>query len=456
LRGARAVTDPTQDIRPIIEEAAERVGLKASIKEMRRLSGGAINQNFLAELTDGSDQTHRWVLRRGQSLPIPGSLNRAAEFAVVSHAEKMGVAVAKPITLIEHESNSASVFQWCSGQTDGRAILSWLSKSDQHANAEKTKRLTQSLGVQLARLHSTQSAETAAKTLTTHLGPRPDDGFAASIDLLKRSFSKVKAPKSYLIAAYEACLNEAETIQRARGQTKAPACIAHNDFRLGNLMIDPSTSQLTAVLDWEFTAWGDPMADIGWVSAPCWRFGGSGPVAGFGAVDDLLTGYASACADAQAIVQMKARVAGELGFWQRYAHLRWAVIAAQQGERAISGDVEALELLLTGAMVASILEPTLAHYWGSLPTIALGERDAPEPAHAALDQLLAEAAHHLKSYLGAQLSGSQRYSALMSANAIRLARGGLRLKKNASVHSNATDQARHELAADLAVWSFRG
>lgn len=450
------MTDPTQDIRLIIEEAAERVGLKASIKEIRRLAGGAINQNFLAELTDSSGQIHRWVLRRGQSLPIPGSLNRAAEFAVVSHAEKMGVTVAKPITLIEHESNSGSVFQWCPGQTDGRSILNWLNKSAEHSDAETTKRLTQSLGVQLARLHSTQSAEAAAKTLTTHLGPRPDDGFSASIDLLKRSFSRVKAPKSYLNAAYEACLNEAETIQHARGQTKAPACIAHNDFRLGNLMIDPSTSQLTAVLDWEFTAWGDPMADIGWVSAPCWRFGGSAPVAGFGAVDDLLTGYASACADAQAIAQIKARVASELGFWQRYAHLRWAVIAAQQGERAISGDVEALELLLTGAMVASILEPTLAHYWGSLPTIALGERDVPEPAHAALDQLLAEAAYHLKSHLGAQLSGSQRYSALMSANAIRLARGALRVGQNTASRSDPTARATRDFAADLAVWSFRG
>ena len=453
MHGARAVTDPTQDIRPIIEQAAERIGLKVSIQEIRRLSGGAINQNFLAELIDSTGQTHRWVLRRGQSLPIPGSLNRAAEYAVVSHAAEIGVTVAKPLALIENQNISVSVFQWCPGQTDGRAILSWLSKSDQRANTEITKQLTQSLGIQLARLHSAQSAETAAAKLSAHLEPRPGDGFTASIDLLKRSFARVKEPKSYLIAAYEACLNEADAIQQARGETKEPACIAHNDFRLGNLMIDPSTSQLTAVLDWEFTAWGDPMADIGWVSAPCWRFGGAAAVAGFGSVDDLLTGYASVCTGTQAIAQIKARVASELGFWQRYAHLRWAIIAAQQGERAISGDVEALELLLTGAMVASILEPTLAHYWGLSPSATL---DAPAPAQAALDRLLAEAALHLKSHLGAQLSGSQRYSALMSANAIRLARGALRVGQNTASPSDPTAQARRDLAADLAVWSFRG
>ncbi|HVP98889.1 MAG TPA: phosphotransferase [Roseiarcus sp.] len=30
---------------------------------------------------------------------------------------------------------------------------------------------------------------------------------------------------------------------------------------------------LTAVLDWEFAGWGDPMSDIGWFCAECWRFG---------------------------------------------------------------------------------------------------------------------------------------------------------------------------------------
>ncbi len=28
---------------------------------------------------------------------------------------------------------------------------------------------------------------------------------------------------------------------------------------------------LTAVLDWEFAAWGDPMLDLGWLCTECWR-----------------------------------------------------------------------------------------------------------------------------------------------------------------------------------------
>jgi hypothetical protein len=48
----------------------------------------------------------------------------------------------------------------------------------------------------------------------------------------------------------------------------------------------------------------------------------------------------------------------------------------------------------------------------------------------------------------------------MSANAIRLARGALRLPKSDSADSTNSDSAamlaKEELAADLAIWNFRG
>src|SRR5690606_38467189 len=50
--------------------------------------------------------------------------------------------------------------------------------------------------------------------------------------------------------------------------------LAHRDFRTGNLMID--AHGLTAVLDWEFAAWSHPLEDLGWLCAPCWRFGQRG------------------------------------------------------------------------------------------------------------------------------------------------------------------------------------
>jgi aminoglycoside phosphotransferase (APT) family kinase protein len=447
------VTDWSQEVTPFIETAAATLGRKLSIQKIQRLSGGAINQNFLVELSDHEGALLKWVLRRGQSLPIPGSLDRASEYAMVTHADAIGMTVAKPVALVNQPQASASIFQWCEGQTEGRTLLGQLASSPPDA----IRGLAQSLGAELGRLHGQASSTQAGKVLAGVLGKRPGCGFSASIDLLTKSFARVKAPKRYLTEAFQHCVRESEQVFKARGNASEPACVSHNDFRLGNLMIEPKTTRLTAVLDWEFTAWGDPLADIGWLTAPCWRFGGQSAVAGFGEIDDLLTGYASANEDSAHRQRLQERVVRELHFWQRYAHLRWAIIAAQQGERAVSGDSEALELLLTGAMVASILEPTLGHYWGDVPKTTL---QPPGLVESELDRLLSEAGLHLKSHLASGLSGPQRYSALMSANAIRLARGALRLPKPDSMSSTGSDSsamlAKEELAEDLAVWNFRG
>ena len=123
--------------------------------------------------------------------------------------------------------------------------------------------------------------------------------------------------------------------------------LVHRDFRTGNYMVDENG--LTGVLDWEFTTWSNPLEDIGWLCARCWRFGQLGKereVGGIGSREALYRGYE--------------RVSGEkinheaVFFWEVFAHMRWAVIAIRQGERHISGEESSLELALTSHIVPEL------------------------------------------------------------------------------------------------------
>ena len=50
----------------------------------------------------------------------------------------------------------------------------------------------------------------------------------------------------------------------ARIPSSGPPTLVHNDFKLDNVMLDAeSPDRIEAVLDWEMTAIGDPLCDLG-------------------------------------------------------------------------------------------------------------------------------------------------------------------------------------------------
>ena len=109
--------------------------------------------------------------------------------------------------------------------------------------------------------------------------------------------------------------------------------LVHNDFRNGNFMVN--TDGVVAVLDWEIAHIGDPMRDLGWICTSSWRFGGDGPVGGFGTREDLFAGYAS--------------ITGEpvdpdhVRFWEVFGSFWWAVGCLGMAEHYRSGPDKTVE-----------------------------------------------------------------------------------------------------------------
>ncbi|HGN1815710.1 TPA: phosphotransferase family protein, partial [Pseudomonas aeruginosa] len=132
-------------------------------------------------------------------------------------------------------------------------------------------------------------------------------------------------------------------------------CLLHRDYRTGNYLA--SEQGLEAVLDWEFTGWGDPCEDLGWFTARCWRFTRPDLEAGgIGQLEDFLGGYHE--------VSPLRIERSQLHYWQVMATLRWAVIALQQGQRHLSGEEPSIELALTARLLPE-LELDILHMTGA-------------------------------------------------------------------------------------------
>jgi aminoglycoside phosphotransferase (APT) family kinase protein len=107
--------------------------------------------------------------------------------------------------------------------------------------------------------------------------------------------------------------------------------VVHGDFRTGNLIT--GEEGIRCVLDWELAQTGDPMQDLGWLCIRTWRFGGAGPVGGFGAREDLYTAYETA--GGYGVDPSHAR------FWEAFGNVKWAVDCLRLGMRGIEeGSVE--------------------------------------------------------------------------------------------------------------------
>jgi aminoglycoside phosphotransferase (APT) family kinase protein len=193
--------------------------------------------------------------------------------------------------------------------------------------------LTRRLGRELARIHGLKPGPAGLDIL----GPAPTRPAAAEIARLRAALGRLHDARP----ALEWGLRWAECCAPAPSRVT----LTHRDFRTGNYMVD--RDGLTAILDWEFAGWGDPHADLGWFCAACWRFGRVDLEAGgIGTRADLYRGYTDECGIA---VDDEA-----VRYWEVVAHLRWAVIALQQGARHWSGEEPSLELALTGAIVPEL------------------------------------------------------------------------------------------------------
>ncbi len=304
-----------------------------SVEDARPLTGGAIQENWLIDACfSGGPMAGRQelVLRSDALSQVAASLTRAEEFRLLQTAHTAGVTVPEPLWLCEDAAVLGKPF-YLMRRIGGTAVGRRIVKDDGPGGNKVT--LAERLGEELARIH----AITPSRNRLDFLEMPGRSPALHAVGRYRAFLDALGQPRP----ALEWGLRWSEVHAPPAG----PLVLVHQDFRTGNYMVDEQG--LTGILDWEFCAWGEAMSDIGWFCAKCWRFGRDEREAGgIAGREPFYRGYQ--------------RVSGRevdpvaVAYWEVMAHIRWAVIALQQGERHLSGGEPSLELALTGRRIAEL------------------------------------------------------------------------------------------------------
>ncbi len=212
-----------------------------------RTVGG--HSNLTYRIDDGAGRSA--VIRRppqGKLLPKAHDMSR--EWAIISALAPTAVPVAQPIAFCEDPSVTGAWF-YVMGLVDGRALYSAAETEDWVAEAERPAFARSFISV-LAALHDLDPDEIGLGELG-----RKDGYIARQVRTWYGSWTSSMADADYddprAHALREFILD--------RVPDQGPARVVHGDYGVHNCLTGPD-SRIAAVVDWEISTLGDPLADL--------------------------------------------------------------------------------------------------------------------------------------------------------------------------------------------------
>lgn len=212
-----------------------------------QIAGGRSNLTFKVTGADGA----QFVLRRpplGHVLATAHDMGR--EHRLISAVAQADVPVAPALGMCtDIEVNDAPFYVM--GFVDG-VVLDSPAKGGE-ITVEARRAASQSLADTLAKLHSVDIDAVGLGTLA-----KREDYVGRQ---LKRWSAQWDASKTRELPSME----RVRDLLRDKAPEQRFTGIVHGDYRFGNVMVDPKTGLLQAVLDWELCTLGDVLADVGYV-----------------------------------------------------------------------------------------------------------------------------------------------------------------------------------------------
>ena len=225
---------------------------------VQQFKGGQSNPTYKLE-TPGRN----YVLRRkpfGKLLPSAHAVDR--EFRVISALHPTGFPVARPYALCQDDGVIGVAF-YIMECVEGRSL--WNGALPSLSGPER-RALYESMIGTLAKLHTTDIAAVGLSDFG-----KPGNYFARQIERWSKQYRASETDK------HETMDRLIEWLPRTVPAQERTS-IVHGDFRLDNTIVHKTEPRTVAVLDWELSTLGDPLADfsyfmMSWVMEPDGRSG---------------------------------------------------------------------------------------------------------------------------------------------------------------------------------------
>ncbi|SHF90335.1 phosphotransferase family protein [Streptoalloteichus hindustanus] len=222
----------------------ERPGLVAGPLAADLIAGGRSNLTY--RLTDG---VHRWVLRRpplGHVLATAHDMAR--EHRVISALAGSPVPVPETVLLCTDSAVLGAPF-YVMANVPGVVLRG--QEDTTRLGPQRARAVSHALIDVLADLHTLDPAAVGLADFG-----RPEGYLARQVARWRK---QLDASRSRDLPG----VDELHARLAAAIPPSARASIVHGDYRLDNVLVDPTAPRITAVLDWEMATLGDPLADLG-------------------------------------------------------------------------------------------------------------------------------------------------------------------------------------------------
>jgi aminoglycoside phosphotransferase (APT) family kinase protein len=306
-----------------------------------KFKGGQSNPTYLIEAASG-----RYVLRRkppGHLLASAHAVDR--EFRVLQALHGSAVPVAAPLHLCADPSVIGSMF-YLMEYVDGRIF--WDPSLPEVAR-EGRGDYFEAIIATLAAVHT---IDVNAVGLADY--GKPGNYFARQI---ARWSEQYRNSETGSIAAMDALIQRLPARCPADDGTVA---LAHGDYRIDNLMFHPAEPRVIAVVDWELSTLGQPLADLGYFCMAL-RLPRNPALPGLAGLDRAALGIPDEAAILRRYSELTGRqIPDDWGFVLAFSFFRLAAIAQGVAKRATQGNASSEQAVQAGRMTALLAAMGLA------------------------------------------------------------------------------------------------